>query len=66
MRDDDYSEEHLEILRKLTPEQKLKQAFQLYWFARRLKAAWLRQQHPQWTEEQAQEEVRRVFLHATT
>ena len=48
----------------MTPEQKLKVAAQIYWAARELKAAGLRALHPDWTEQQVQEEVRDIFLHA--
>ena len=53
-----------EIFRKMTGGQKLKLSMRLYWSARRLKAAWLRQQHPDWTEEQVQNEVTEIFKHA--
>lgn len=49
------------IFKKMTPEQKLKAAMRLYWSARRLKAAWLRQQNPDWTEEQVQKQVTEIF-----
>ena len=51
-----------EIIQAMTPEQKLNAAMRLYWSARELKSAGLRDQHPDWTEEQIQQEVRRVFL----
>ncbi len=47
-------------------QQKLRTAFALYWSARKLKAAALRQQHPDWNEEQVQEKVKEIFLHAVT
>jgi len=50
-----------EIFKKMTGGQKLKLAMRLYWSARRLKAAWLRQQHPDWTEERVQKEVTEIF-----
>ena len=56
----------LEILRKMTPEQKLNTAAQMYWGARELKAAALRHFHPEWSEEQVQQEVRYIFLTART
>ena len=58
--------EYVEILRRMTGEQKLRAAAALYWSARALKAAALRQQHPEWTEEQVQSKVKEIFLHATT
>jgi len=54
----------IEIYKKMTPAQKRKVSRDLYWSARRLKAAWLRQIHPDWTEEQVQNEVREIFLYA--
>jgi hypothetical protein len=51
----------IELRRKLTPEQKLKTAAQMYLAARELKAAALRSFHPDWSEEKIGEEVARVF-----
>ena len=50
----------------MTPEQKLRIAFDLYLSARELKAAGLRAQHPDWPERQVQETVREIFLYAAT
>ena len=55
-----------EIFRKMTGGEKLKLSMRLYWSARRLKAGWLRRQHPDWTEEQVQKEVTEVFKNAST
>ena len=54
----------LQILKKLTPEQKLRAAERLYWSAWQLKAAGVRAQNPHWTEKEVQEAVRSIFLHA--
>lgn len=51
-----------ELLRQMTPEQKLITAMKMYWAARALKAAALRSFHPDWTEARIQEEVRWAFL----
>ena len=48
----------------MTPAQKLALAARLRREAWDLKAAALRQRHPEWTEEQIQQKVRDVFLHA--
>jgi len=56
----------IEVLKKMTGGQKLKLAMRLYWSARRLKAAWIRQQNPDWTEEQVQKEVTEIFKNART
>jgi len=55
-----------QIFAKMTAEKKLELSMQLYWSARRLKAAHLRGLHPDWSEEKVQEEVRRIFLYART
>jgi len=52
------------VLQAMTPAQKLCAAERLYWSARQLKAAALRAEHPDWTEEAIQEAVRQIFLHA--
>jgi hypothetical protein len=58
------NEKYHEIIRAMTPEQKLNTAMQLYWSARELKAAGLRSLHPDWSEEKIQQEVRYAFLTA--
>lgn len=55
--------EYIATLRRLTGAQKLRTAFQLYWGARKVKAAHLRQQHPDWNEEQVQQRVKEIFMH---
>ena len=55
-----------EILRKMTPADKLKAAMRLYWSARRLKAAAIRQQHPDWNEQQVLNAVTEAFVNART
>lgn len=62
----DMSPEYLAKLRSMTGAQKLRTAFVLYWTARKVKAARLRQQHPDWTEEQVQQRVKEIFMHAVT
>jgi len=56
--------EQQKILRAMTPTQKLRAAERLYYSARQLKAAALRAQHPDWTEEAIQQAVRQIFLYA--
>ena len=58
--------EYIATLRRMTGAQKLRTAFQMYWGARKIKAARLRQQHPDWTEEQVQQRVKEIFMHAVT
>jgi hypothetical protein len=57
------SPEQLAALRRLAPSEKLLIAGALYEEARRLKAAGLRAQHPEWSEEDIARAVRNVFLH---
>ena len=54
----------IELRRKMTPEQKLATAGKMFLAAREFKAAALRSFHPDWSEEQVREELRRIF--ATT
>ena len=55
-----------DILRQMTPEQKLSAAMDLYWSARELKAAWLRKLHPDWSDAQIEEAVKEAFSNAHT
>ena len=66
LRDERASPEQIQIFRRMPPERRLALAEQLYWSARRMKTAWLRQQHPEWTVEQLKAEVTKIFLHART
>lgn len=61
---DPLTPEYIETLRRMSGRQKLKTAFQLYWGARQLKAARLRQEHPDWSEDQVQAGVREIFMYA--
>jgi len=58
--------EQKKIFQAMTPEQKLGVSMQLYWCARELKAAGLKRQHPEWTQEQIAQKVREIFLYART
>ena len=64
--DEQPSPEQIEILRRMKPERRLALAEQLYWTAREMKAAWLRAQHADWSEEQVSREVTRIFSNART
>jgi hypothetical protein len=55
--------ERIAALRRLTPAEKLLVAGSLYQEARRLKAAGLRAQHPQWSDATVERAVRSIFLH---
>ena len=52
------------VLQAMTPAQKLRAAERLYYSARQLKAAALRAEHPDWTDEANRLAVREIFLHA--
>jgi hypothetical protein len=53
-----------EILRKMTPQQKLDLSMSLYYSARELKSAWIRQLHQDWSDRQVAEAVREIFVNA--
>ena len=54
--------EQLKALRKMTPEQKLEAGFAFMEEMRQLKAAALRSQHPDWTDEQIAQALREFIL----
>jgi len=56
--------QQLEVLRRMTPEQRWRAAHRLYWTLRRHKAAFLRSLHPEWSDEQVEQETRRIFMNA--
>ena len=53
----------LAVLRRMTPGQRWEVARNLYWSARRLKAAFVRSEHPEWSDAEVEDHVRRVFLY---
>jgi hypothetical protein len=53
-----------EIFRAMTPQQRLRAAFRLYWSARQLKEASLRTFHPGLSEAEIKAAVRDCFLYA--
>ena len=64
--DEKSSPKQIGILRAMTGARQLQLAEQLHWSARKMKLAGLRWQHPDWTDEQLNAEVRQIFLHAGT
>ena len=64
IRCDKMNTETRRILRAMSAAQKLKAAERLYYSARQLKAAALRAQHPEWSDETIRRVVREVFLYA--
>lgn len=63
---DPISPEYRESLRHHSGAQKLHTSFSLYWEARRVKAARLREQHPEWPEEWINQRVKEIFMYAVT
>ena len=53
-----------QVLRAMSPAQKLRAAERLYYSARQFKAAALRAEHPDWTDEAIRQAVRQIFLYA--
>jgi hypothetical protein len=64
--DEKTSPEQITALRAMTGARRLLLAERLYWSARKMKAAGLRSQHPDWPEERLNDEVREIFGHART
>jgi hypothetical protein len=62
--DEQTSPEQFAIYRRRTPGRRLALAEQLYWTARRMKTAWLRELHSDWPEEKVSHEVTRIFTNA--
>ncbi len=58
------SDPQTEALRLMTPERRWQTALALYWTARRLKSSVIQSLHPEWSPEQVESEVRRIFLYA--
>jgi hypothetical protein len=62
--DEQPGSEQIEVLRAMSGQERLRAAGRLYWSARKMKAAGVRAQHPDWTETQVEAEVRRIFSNA--
>jgi hypothetical protein len=58
--------EYRAALRRMSGGQKICTAFALYWEARRVKATRLRDQHPDWSDEEIELRVKEIFMHAVT
>src|SRR4029077_15804565 len=56
--------EQIKVLRAMSGEERLEVAERLYWSARKMKAAGLRAQHPEWPEPRVQAEARPFFSNA--
>ena len=62
--DEQLSPEQIAAYRRMSPDEKLEIVQQMYWADWKLKAAGVRQQHPEWSEDQITAEVRRIVLQA--
>ena len=62
--DEQTSPEQFALLRAMPGERRLQLAEEMFWSARRLKAAGVRHHHPDWSEDKVIAEVNRIFLHA--
>jgi hypothetical protein len=60
--DEQTSPEQFAIYRAMSGARRLQLAEQMFWSARRLKAAGVRYQHPDWSEDEVTAEVNRIFL----
>ena len=60
--DEQTSPEQFAIYRAMPGARRLQLAAQMFWSARRMKAAGVRHQHPDWPETLVIAEVNRIFL----
>ncbi len=60
----DLTPEYIATLQRMTGEEKLRAAGQLYRTARKIKAARLRRLHPEWSVQQVEARVSEIFLYA--
>jgi len=58
--------EQKRIFQSMSAEQKLIAALKLYYSAKELKAAGLRVQNPDWSEDMIRDKIREIFLYART
>ena len=54
----------IDVLRRMTPGERLEAAMDLHRSAWNLKSAVVRADHPEWSEEQVEEVVREAFIRA--
>jgi len=60
----EFSNAQYEILKKMSPQQKLEASMNLYYSAKEIKAAWLGQLHSGWSDEKIKRTVREAFANA--
>ena len=54
--------ERIAELQRMTPEEKLKIAAQMFWDARRVRSDELQQKNPDWSAEQVEQELQRIMF----
>jgi len=59
--DDEAERIQTEIFRRMTPEQKWNLGLRLRRSAQGLKVAWIRKMHPDWSDQEVRNELRRYF-----
>ncbi|HXR08273.1 MAG TPA: hypothetical protein VN765_13135 [Candidatus Acidoferrum sp.] len=64
LQDEQPGTEQIKVLRAMSGQERWLIAERLYWSARKLKAAGVRAQHPDWPEGRVEAEVRRIFSNA--
>jgi hypothetical protein len=62
---DEPGEDQIQVLRRMTPQQRLQTAASLYRFARQLKLAGLRRQYPQSSQSELNRRLNEAFLYAS-
>ena len=65
MVEEETTDPQLERLRQMSPSERWDAAKQLYWSMRRMKSAYLRTRHPEWSEERVQQAVKEAFRFAS-
>jgi hypothetical protein len=66
LKDEQLTQKQIEALRRMPPSKRLALAERLYWSAWKWKAVGVKAQHPDWSEQQVAQQVRRIFLNART
>lgn len=66
MNDPEAERARIAAYRRMSPAQKWGEFTKIQALARDLKRAGVRSLHPEWSDEQVDEEVRKIFLYATT
>lgn len=60
------AEVRLSIYARMTPAEKWQEALRLMTTARDIKRAYLREAHPDWSHDEVESALKKIFLYATT